>query len=96
MKLLKIDEMERMIITGQQKIKLNKWEKGIIGDKDLYGFLAARVNEIPWDIGTDADAIRYCINTAIVQTDPHRVINFFSKLPHSRLEHVKSLGLYGL
>lgn len=61
-----------MIITVQQKIKLNKWEKGILKNEDLYKFLASRINEIPHDIinnGSDEDAINFCIKNAIVKID---------------------------
>jgi len=49
-----------MIITGQQKIMLNKWQNGLLKNKDVYKFLASRINEIPNDIinnGTDEEAI---------------------------------------
>ena len=59
-----------MNITEQQKLMLNKWENGILKDKDLYKFLASRINEIPSDIrenGSDEEAIRFCIDNAIVK-----------------------------
>jgi hypothetical protein len=58
-----------MIITKQQKIMLDKWEKGILNDKDLYIFLASRIKEIPSNIikeGSDRDAINYCIENSVV------------------------------
>jgi len=59
-----------MKITEQQKSMLNKWENGILKDKDLYKFLASRINEIPSDIiknGSDEDGIRFCIDNSIVK-----------------------------
>ena len=88
-----------MIITGQQKLMLNKWENGILKDKGLYGLLVSRVNEIPSDIrenGSDEDAIRFCVNNAIIKTDPHKSINFYSKLPYSRMENRLRLKQSGI
>lgn len=88
-----------MFITGQQKIMLNKWEKGILKNEDLYKFLASRVNEIPSEIvekGSDEDAITYCIKNAIVKTDPHSSINFYSRLKHNRLENRLRLKKAGI
>jgi len=88
-----------MIITGQQKIRLKKWERGELKNTDLYKFLASRINEIPNNIisnGTDEDAINYCINNSIVKTNPNKSINFYSKLKHSRLENRKRLKNKGI
>lgn len=88
-----------MIISGQQKIMLNKWQKGLLKDKDLYKFLASRVNKIPYQIiknGSDKEAIEYYINNSKVVTNPHRQINFFSKLPYSRLENRVRLKAQGI
>ena len=76
-----------MIITGQQKIKLNKWERGLLKNEDLYIFLISRINEIPYHIiknGTDEEAINFCIKNATVKTYPHESINFRSRLHQSR------------
>lgn len=88
-----------MEITGQQFIRLKKWQKGLLEDKDFYKFLASKVNEIPSKIvkeGTDSDAINYCIKKAIVKTNPHRVINFYSSIDKSRLENIKALRKSGI
>ena len=83
-----------MLITGQQKIVLNNWQKGLINNTDLYNFLAGRSHEIPYNLrknGSDRECIEYCIKTAKVFTNPHKVINFFASLPYNRLEYRKRL-----
>ena len=88
-----------MIISGQQKIMLSKWEKGFLKSKDLYRFLSSRVNEIPREIvenGSDEEAIKFCIKTAIVKTNPHKSINFYSKLKQSRMENILRLKKAGI
>ena len=67
-------------ITGQQKIRLNKWEKGLLRDTDLYGLLAARINKIPWDFvnnKSDKECIQYLIDNSKVDTDIHNTINWW-------------------
>ena len=88
-----------MIITGQQKLMLNKWEKGNLKSIDLYKFLASRINEIPYNIidnGSDEEAINFCIKNATTKTNPHESINFYSRLPHSRLENRLRLKQAGI
>ena len=79
-----------IILTGQQKIRLNKWERGALKTEDFYKFISARYYDIPLslrDEGLEDDLIRYCINNSIVRTNPHQSINFFNRLPHNRLEN---------
>lgn len=88
-----------MIISGQQKIMLNKWEKGILKSEDLYKFLASRWNEIPYEIiknGSDEDAIMFCVKNAVVKTNPHDAINFYSRLTNSRFENRLRLKQAGI
>ena len=87
-----------IVITGQQKIMLDKWQKGILKNEDLYNFLASRVSSIPWDIlknGSDEEAINFCINNSKVKTDPHDSINFYSRLSHNRIENRRRLKQSG-
>ena len=78
---------------------LNKWQNGLLKNKDVYKFLASRINEIPNDIinnGTDEEAIIFCIKNAKVRTSPHKSINFYSGLPHSRAENRLRLNKEGI
>jgi hypothetical protein len=86
-----------MIITGQQKIKLRKWKAGILPETAMLVFLASRVNEIPTDYWDSyADALDWCLENAIVKTNVHHSINFYARLPHSRLENRRILKRSGV
>jgi hypothetical protein len=69
-----------IVITGQQKIRLNKWEKGLLKDTDLYKLLASRINQIPLDMSqnkSDKECIQYLIDNSKVDTDIHNTINWW-------------------
>lgn len=73
---------KRPIITGQQKIMLNKYTRGELKETDLYGLLSSRINEIPHRMvqkSTDKECILWLHKYAIVYTNVHRSINFFDR-----------------
>lgn len=74
--------MREIIISGQQRVQLNRYLRGEIKATDLYGFLRARVNELPYDMvekSTDHECIIYLSNNAKTDTDIHNTINWWDK-----------------
>jgi len=91
----------QIVITGQQFLLLKAIAKGKKSISAAYGFLAARVNEIPIkEQKTDIDAILYCLNNSVVKTDPHKVINFYEsykkKYSRNRLQNRTMLKAQGV
>lgn len=86
-------------ITGQQKIQLNKYEKGLIKASDLTNFVRGRVSELPYDLVKNAsldDIILYIIKNSIVYTNVHQSINRYANFPYNRLTHRSRLRASGI
>ena len=84
----------QILITGQQKIMLQKYIDGKLKETDLYKFLASRVDQIPYKMvqsSSDKECILWIYNNSKVFTNVHNSINFwqnyFNECGKKRCEH---------